>query len=96
MVNGNCEFDNISEHVKAHREKLREVERLSDEKEGVVGEIIRFSVGDGYAYYMVSSEDPLEVKHLKFLDGYVISESYLNGLTLEDVKAKLLRKYWSV
>ena len=35
-----------------------------------VGEIVKFSVADGYAEYMIASMRPLELIHLEHGDGY--------------------------
>ena len=43
------------------------VERNNQEN---VGKVIRFSVADGYAEYMVLTTKPVQLIHLPFWDGY--------------------------
>lgn len=51
------------------------------------GEIVRFSVADGFAEYMVVSISPLWLVHIPLYDGYTFE--YIHRLTSSDIKKKI-------
>lgn len=55
-------------------------------KGGVVGRLLEFGVGDGYAVYLVTREKPLTVMHIPYADAYMASGILLRGLRLSDIK----------
>lgn len=61
-------------------------------KAGLVGEVIRFQVADGYAQYMVWQQSPLSLIHIATMDGYSIPEAHIRGLRLADVKDLVARE----
>ena len=57
----------------------------------IEGGVIRFSVADGHAFYYVTSESPLILQHIPFLDAYEIDAATIRGLNREDV-VELIRQ----
>jgi len=55
-------------------------------KGGVVGKLLRFGVGDGYAVYLVMKAKPLTVMHIPYSDAYMASGILLRGLRLSDIR----------
>ena len=47
--------------------------------------IYRQQIADGYAYYYVHSEDPLDVIHVPYVGGYDLPAPHVRGLLLEDI-----------
>ena len=43
-------------------------------------------VGDGYAYYLIHSEEPLVISHIPFLDAYRAMPATLRGLARDDIE----------
>ena len=72
-----------TDHEKAFEALLKTSTEL---KPGaVVGAMIRFQVADGYAFYLVTKERPLTIRHVSYSDGYQISDAHIRGLTKRDV-----------
>lgn len=57
----------------------------------LVGEIIRHQVADGYAQYMISSENPFQLVHLPLGDGYSAGAIWERGIRLTDAKNMIER-----
>lgn len=57
-----------------------------------VGEVVRWQRADGYAQYMVVSEEPLELAHIDHGDGYQIEAALIRGLILEDIQDMVNRE----
>jgi hypothetical protein len=55
----------------------------------LIGETIRFPVGDGYAEYMVYTTTPLALIHLPYGDAWHVDPIMLRGLRVADVKQKV-------
>lgn len=51
----------------------------------ILGTVLRFSVADGYAVYIVVKEKPLTLQYIPFGDCYTIPAAYIRGLTREDI-----------
>lgn len=51
----------------------------------IVNGVIKFPVADGYAFYLVSKEHPLTLKHIPFGDAWEIPDAHVRGLTKDDV-----------
>lgn len=51
----------------------------------VVGAVLRFPAADSYAYYLVTADEPLTLRHLNYGDGWTIPAPYIRGLEREDV-----------
>lgn len=54
-------------------------------KGDIKGGVIRFSVADGYAYYLVTKLRPLTIMHLPFGDAYSIPYAHVRGLNKADI-----------
>ena len=55
----------------------------------IEGALIKFSVADGYAHYVVTKASPLEVSHVPFGDGYEAPVPTIRGLNRDDVERQL-------
>ena len=51
----------------------------------MAGRLLRFSIADGYALYMVLTRDPLQLIGLRLGDGYEIPAAHMRGLNLADI-----------
>lgn len=96
------EYDNIMEGFKAEDEALNKLfaksEKLPEGK--VVGAVLRWQRGDGYAYYIVTKERPLTLAFISAGDRWAVEDALIRGLTLADVKQMIaserkLRALWS-
>ncbi len=59
-----------------------------------VGEIVRFSVADGNAEYMIASMSPLELVHIPLGDAY--HYQHIGRLKVKDIEAQLgMDNFWS-
>lgn len=75
----------------ANKAHLAEFDRLlevsSNLPDGeIVGSILRFPRGDGYAFYLVSSIKPLTLRHINYSDNWTVEPALIRGLRLSDVK----------
>lgn len=59
--------------------------RLNGNSE-LLGEVVRWPRGDGYAMYMVWNTKPLELIHLEIGDCWTVEEPLIRGLQINDVK----------
>jgi hypothetical protein len=55
----------------------------------LVGEVIRWPRGDGYALYMVWSTRPLELVWIEVGDAWSVEDALIRGTTIADVRAKV-------
>lgn len=55
-------------------------------KDPILGEIIRFGRGDGYAEYMVWSVKPLQLIWIQLGDAWSVEAALIRGLTLTEVR----------
>lgn len=72
-------------------EDQAEMRRLEAEAEKVpqgcvAGCLVRFSVADGAAMYLVRKESPLVLQHVDLLDGYGLPAAHIRGLRLADIQ----------
>ena len=72
-------------HTKAVDDLIEEAAKLPDHV--YKGAIVKFQVADGYAMYLVTSTRPLTLQFIPAWDGYSISDAYIRGLRLDDIKA---------
>jgi hypothetical protein len=68
-------------------ERLQERARKEHPNDDLVGEIVRWGRGDGYAQYIVWNTKPLELVWLEIGDAWSIEEALIRGLRLSDIKA---------
>lgn len=57
----------------------------------IVGGILRWQRGDGYAFYVVTKDRPLTVRHLGYMDAWQVEDALIRGLNKQDVLVMLLR-----
>ncbi len=55
----------------------------------LLGEIVRFPVGDGAAEYMVYKTKPLSLIHLPLHDSWQIPEAHARGLRVADIRGQV-------
>lgn len=55
-------------------------------KDSVVGRIVRFGVGDGYAVYLVVRQKPLTLMHIPYMDSYHANPMLLRGMRVSDIR----------
>ena len=58
----------------------------TDSRSELIGEVIRFPRGDGYAQYMVFRTKPLTLLHIPLGDNWDLPEYQLRGLRVSDVR----------
>lgn len=66
-------------------ERLAELARQNGTSD-LLGQVIRFPRGDGYAQYLVWKTRPLSLIHLELGDAWAVEEALIRGLRLADVK----------
>lgn len=57
----------------------------------IVGGILRWQRGDGYAFYVVTKDRPLTLQHLDYMDAWTIEDALIRGLNKQDVLQMLHR-----
>ena len=76
--------------TKAENEWLKELNQWchdnTDSRSELVGELIRFPRGDGYAQYMVFKTKPLTLLHIPLGDAWDLPDYQMRGLRVKDVK----------
>lgn len=88
FVNGRYDHDLDNKIVADYFARLAaEAKRRVGGTGDLVGKIVRFPVGDGYAQYMVWSHKPLALVHLAIHDAWSIPEAHARGLRLTDIRA---------
>jgi len=58
----------------------------------IVGGLIRFPRGDGYAYYLVTKDKPLTVQSVPYSDAWQADHMTIRGLRRADVEQMLDRR----
>lgn len=87
-VDGRIDFQAYNKAVDEWLEHLKQ--ELREKKGGdLVGEILYFPVGDGYAQYIVVSQKPLFLQHLNVMDGWHVPYAMIRGLRLKDVRQEV-------
>jgi hypothetical protein len=82
----------VSEHGLAFRRLLDISDALPTTGEQIVGALLRWQRGDGYAYYIVIKDNPLTVQHVAYLDCWKVEFPLIRGLTEKDVITQLRRR----
>jgi len=93
--------EDIYEHMERMKAQEKEFEAYAkslrdNAPEGsIVGEILRYTVADSYAIYLITSEKPLTLTHIGLYDGYRVHPAQIKGMTLKSVRAEveLSRKF---
>jgi len=58
----------------------------------LTGAMLRFPIGDGYAFYQVVKTKPLQVMHISYGDAWRVDDIMIRGLRLDDVREELRRE----
>jgi hypothetical protein len=74
------------------REAYEALHRVSVALEGdaIMGGLVRFEVADNYAYYVVTSDEPLKLQWVPY--GYEVADAHIRGLRAAEVRE--LVKFW--
>ena len=75
------------EHFSRANVELNKLMVVSDAlpEAAIVGAVLQYPVADGYAFYLVTKENPLTLQHIPFGDGYSIPAPMVRGLRKQDV-----------
>ena len=78
---------------------LRDFDALAAVSKGIdpdgpslVGALLRWQIADGYAFYVVTDDDPLTLAHVDYLDGYTVDPALIRGIDREYVREALRRE----
>jgi hypothetical protein len=91
-----------TDHKKDWMAEKARVEKLMDDlyakmpilrNKSMVGAILKFGVADGYAVYIVTNDEPLEVQHIPIGDAWHIDRCHMNGIDMEEVRRQV-REHW--
>jgi hypothetical protein len=58
----------------------------------VVGALLQWQRGDGYAFYRVVKARPLTVQHVPYGDGWRVEQALIRGLKTQDVLDQLAQR----
>lgn len=85
MVDGHFNYERHRQLTGAY---IAQLEQLSagNGSSKLLGEVLRFQRGDGYAMYMVWRTRPLELIHLPVDDAWQVEDALIRGLRLSDIK----------
>lgn len=78
-------FEKYEKKNNIYIEELR-LEAKQNGKSDLLGEILRWQRGDGYAMYMVWDTKPLKLIHLPIDDAWSVEDALIRGLRISDVK----------
>lgn len=78
------DFDSYYSDAQQMLEILKE-DQPDSPADGLEGAILQFHVADGYAYYRVINENPLQLEYVPFLDEYKIPDAHVRGLREQEV-----------
>lgn len=73
----------------AHYQEYDALQKASNEageRGEIKGRLIRFSVADGFAVYRIEKLRPLTLAHVDWMDGYMVADYVIRGLSVADVK----------
>lgn len=79
-------FNDYGVVVAAYHGQIQEAAKAEHPGNDMVGRVVRFSVADGYAEYVVWNTKPLQLVWLETGDAYSISVSHARGLRLADIE----------
>lgn len=82
---GKFDYEKHREAENAYIETLAAEARQNGDSD-LLGEVVKWQRGDGYAMYMVWNIKPLELVHIEIGDGWTVEEPLMRGLRLSDVK----------
>lgn len=88
-------LDNIHNYFNDCDKYKEQVAALAKEQNGddpLIGEVVRWQRGDGYAEYLVWNAEPLELVHLPLGDAWTVEAPLIRGLIREDIEAEVERE----
>jgi hypothetical protein len=86
-------FD-LEAYDRANNEYLEELAALAKQNgtSDLLGEVVRWPRGDGYAQYLIWRTSPLELIWLKIGDAWSVEEALIRGLRVSDVREMVQRE----
>lgn len=90
----NDEID-VRESYQRQEDELEAIKasiRAANSESELAGEEIRWQRADGYARYVVVSEEPLRLAHIGIGDAWQVEEALIRGLNLDDVRQMVGRE----
>lgn len=96
----------LEPYFKAQEEALKKLQEASaaidftKPRVDLTGALVSFQIADGYAYYVVSKNSPLTVRHVPFGDAWQAIEPTIRGLNRDFVldhlrRTKMMRDLFS-
>lgn len=70
-------------------ERLQAMARARGNGDDLIGEIVKYTVADGYAQYVVWNTKPLQLVHIETGDSYAIPPAHARGLRLADIRENI-------
>jgi len=70
----------------AYIQRLADRAKMNGTNE-LLGEVVRWQRGDGYAQYMVWQTSPLELIHLQLGDAWSVEDALIRGVRVSDIRA---------
>lgn len=71
--------------------EARQIAKIEGKEDPIIGEVVRWGRGDGYAQYMIWRARPLQLIHLDLIDGYHVEPELIRGLRIGDVRQMVER-----
>lgn len=86
----------IMERLNEEGIKFDKLQERSDSLSGgeIVGAVLRWSRGDGYAYYLVTNDSPPTLRHISFGDEWRVEPALIRGLRKQDILDMLESYRW--
>lgn len=75
-----------TEYMERLAAEAKRVAAVEGKPSDLVGEVLRWGRGDGYAQYMVWRQQPLQLIHLETGDAWAVEEALIRGLRVGDVR----------
>lgn len=90
------EYDSFREYYIAEEKEVSKMfdksSQLDYENGEIVGAMLKWQRGDGYALYQVVNDDPLTVVHLNYGDAWRVEPALIRGLRKQDIIHQLERQ----
>lgn len=85
-------FRKEREYLESLAAQARAIAKAEGRADPVVGEVVRWQRGDGYAQYMVWRAKPLQLIHIATGDAWGVEDALIRGLRLTDIRQMVERE----
>jgi hypothetical protein len=90
-------FDQYNSRSRTAFDRLLEAEKTVDTSKSLVGCLYSHPVADGYAWYVVTSDRPLTLRHIPIGDAWTLSPATVRGLSKKDIILDVMcRRFWDM